>query len=930
MTSLRPFTCFFLWLCVSAPSLAQVNDLKPIRISLDSALKHIETTFDVYVNYSGQWSQDSVTTEFLEETSPEVALRTLLFGTGLTYHPFYPDAGEKPTFSIRNGKRKAGMVRGHVMTHDRKPIEGVSVGSLLTGTQTMTDAEGYYEIPSLPEDTLTFWYRVYQSTQCVPVSNLDNEIDVRMAAAANSSTQIGDSLSDLQRTTPDAADHAVNLNTKRLTLSVKAGGRNFRVDHIEDLPAVSALGEEDALRAMASLPGVAMTGESVGNVNIRGGEGDQNLLLYDGIPIYFSQHMFGTVGLFNNKAISHVDAQPGNFSARYGRRVSGVIEAQGRPGDPHELEPSFVYGANLLSMSMGTELPIKFGEGKRPLALMVALRRSFSDLWYSPTASNVLGSHLSASTVADEQRFLPDTSILQRTIAEPRFFFWDINAKLAWAVAPGQQVSVTAFRAADRLAYRVSRANQGLSDSHLENLQLENQGLSLMWNSRWRVAGLPEAFHPTSQTTLAISRYDNQYTYQLNSPRYQFNRENFNQIQEAVLRHRITWQIDSTHEVEVGGEWSQLALGQSLRTDRLPSNSETGDSVRTSTGGLYSHYGQYRFSYPRDLHEDGFWQATLGLRHTYFTNNQRHYWEPRVELARVITPGLKLQATWGRYYQFVRQLRANYDVNVGEDIFALAETPGEAAVPVLEATQWSLGGSYGNGNTTEAGIWLFSLDGYLKYYQGLAMYSFANEWVLDGDEPNLIVPNGSGWVRGLDAMVKYEGNWLEGWVSYSLSQAVNQFDQINRGLPFAARTDQRHQFSVVSKWSILQSRLVFSTNWTFASGRPYTPLLDYREDGFLPELSYAPINSGRLPDYHRLDLSLHYNHEFKAMQSRAIPPVTGKIGVVFFNVYNRVNLTQRRYRIIPGSQRADNQPVPLSIDQRLLGFSPNIFITLEF
>ena len=928
MTSLRPLVCFLLWSCVSVPVLAQVNDTKLIRISLDSALNYIEHTFDVGVNRSGQWKQDSVTTEFLEAVSPEVALRTLLFGTGLTYQAFYSSPGEKTIFSIRGGKKHTDLQKGHVRNHAEEPIEGVSVGSLLTGAQTQTDAEGYFEIPSLSGDTLTFWYQSYQSTYSVPVVDPKTEIKVRMAATLGSSASI-DGLPHLQAQT-STATRAVSLSTQRLTLSVKAGGRNFRIDHIADLPAISALGEEDALRAMESLPGVAMTGESVGNVNIRGGEGDQNLLLYDGIPIYFSQHMFGTVGLFNHKAISQVDAQPGNFSARYGRRVSGVIEAQGRPGDPRESTPGFVYGANLLSMSMGAEVPIKFGKGKRPLALMVALRRSFSDLWYSPTAASVLGNHLSASAVADEQRFLPDTSILQRSIAEPRFFFWDINAKLAWAIAPGQQVSITAFRAVDRLAYRVSRANQGLSDSHLENLQLENQGLSLVWKSRWRVAGLPAAFHPSSQTTLAISRYDNQYTYQLNSPRYQFNYENFNQIQEVVLRHRSTWQIDSTHEVEIGGEWSQLALGQNMRSDRLPSNSQTDDSVRHSIGGLYSHYGQYRWSYPRDLHEDGFWQATLGLRHTYFTSNQRHYWEPRVELARVITPSLKLQATWGRYYQFVRQLRANYNVNVGEDIFALAETSGEASVPVLEATQWSLGGSYGNGRTTETGIWLFSLDGYLKYYQGLAMYSFANEWVLDGSEPELIVPNGGGWVRGLDAMVKYEGNWLEGWVSYSISQAVNQFEQVNGGLPFAARTDQRHQFSVVSKWSILQSRVIFATNWTFASGRPYTPLLGYREDTYLRKLSYAPVNSGRLPDYHRLDLSLHYNHEFKTMPSRAIPPVTGKIGVVFFNVYNRVNLTQRRYRIIPSSQRADDQPAPLVIDQRLLGFSPNIFITLEF
>ena len=301
-----------------------------------------------------------------------------------------------------------------------------------------------------------------------------------------------------------------------------------------------------------------------------------------------------------------------------------------------------------------------------------------------------------------------------------------------------------------------------------------------------------------------------------------------------------------------------------------------------------------------------------------------------MELSRNTSSGFKVQATWGRYYQFVRQMRANYDVNVGEEIFALAGTPGDNEVPVLQATQWSLGGSYGNGNTTDQGIWMVSLDGYLKHYQGLARYSFVEEWVSDGAEPEMLIPNGSGWVRGVDAMVKYEGNWLEGWVSYSLSQAVNQFDQLNGGQPFAANTDQRHQLNVVSKWSLLRDRVVFSSNWTFASGRPYTPLLDFEEQAFLRKISYAPVNSDRLPAYHRLDLSLHYNHEFKALQSAAIPPVTGKIGVVFFNVYDRANLAQRRYRIIPGSQSPDQQATPLTIDQRLLGFSPNIFITLEF
>jgi hypothetical protein len=883
--------------------------------------------FDVEINRSPRYLREVVVSDrFLDEPTADQAIRTMLYGTGFTYHS-YPNGG-KVGYWIRAGETPTDTVNGTVITKDEMPIAGVSIASLSTGRKVVTDEKGSFRIGTMLHDTLILRAPGWQSQRVIPIENLQS-IKVTLTGWHGVKSPI-DVRGEWEIKSSNVAPEENLIAPPKTILSVWQAGNKLRMNGFEKSMALSGMGEVDALRATESLPGISMTGESVGNLNIRGGEGDQNLLLFDGIPIYHSQHMFGLVGMFNNRAVSHVDAMPGHFEARYGRRTSGVIALEGRPGHPYETQPSFSYGANLLSMSLSGEMPLAFGnKEKPPVAIMVAVRRSFSDLWFSPVSESLLSNRLQSAEAEQEQALLADSSNLRREIAEPRFYFWDANLKLVWAMTERQQLSVTAFNGHDRLDYRVNR--KGLHESHLENLHLNNQGISLIWRSQWKISGRRDSFQPESSSALTVSGYRNLYTYQYQGADFEYQQAVDNQINESTFRHGTSWRIDANHHVEAGIEWSELGVGKGFRSTRVNRFGLLPDTSGQQTARIYSHFGQYSFFWPYRLAAEGFWRATLGLRHSYYNQDRQHYWEPRVELSRTFEDGLKLHATWGQYYQFVRQLRANNDINVGEQIFALA---GADDVPVLQARHGSVGGSYALGNAGKSINCTFSLDGYLKTYQGLAMYGYGDGWVSDGEDPQSWLTDGSGWVRGLDAMIKYESQWLEGWVSYSLSQGVNQFSEINEGTPFAAATDQRHQVSVVNTISFPTAshqdheKWVFSSNFTYASGRPFTPLEGYEQQGFLTQLNYADVHSARLPDYHRLDLSFHYNHSFGLGQSDAKPPVKGKIGMVVYNVYNRANVGRRRYRIPEADQGATS--APLVIDHQLLGISPNFFINLEF
>ncbi|MEO1451318.1 MAG: TonB-dependent receptor plug domain-containing protein, partial [Bacteroidota bacterium] len=267
----------------------------------------------------------------------------------------------------------------------------------------------------------------------------------------------------------EGVDQTVKVADQASEMSLKPE----RVAHL------SSLGGPDVMRSIQLLPGVQGDQEGAVGLQVRGGSADQTLVMLDGITIYEPGHFYGMISLFNSRAIDKVKLIRGGFGAAYGGRTSAVIDMEGRPKRIDSIRASA--GVNLLQASAHVEVPVLT---KYKGSLLLAGRRTFTDVWASPTFSNIFDQYFQKGVIHEDRKApAPDGGI--RTM-RPRFHFGDLNAK--FTLKPGQSdlLTVSMLASRDRLQYRDSLrfSNGGGESSHDEIIQ-QNLGLSANWTRVW-------------------------------------------------------------------------------------------------------------------------------------------------------------------------------------------------------------------------------------------------------------------------------------------------------------------------------------------------------------------------------------------------------------------------------------------------------------
>jgi hypothetical protein len=233
-------------------------------------------------------------------------------------------------------------------------------------------------------------------------------------------------------------------------------------------------------------------------------------------------------------------------------------------------------------------------------------------------------------------------------------------------------------------------------------------------------------------------------------------------------------------------------------------------------------------------------------------------------------------------------------------------------VGVQSATHYIAGASY------ETPACLFDVEAYHKDLSGLSEFTLRFQRDNIGFEESDLFYDGTGVARGVEFLLQRKTGKLTGWLSYTLANTENTFEDLNDGEPFPALHDQRHEFKIVSSLK-LSPRLNVSGTWAFATGRPYTSpesqyfltLLDGSEQSYI---HVGGKNGERLPNYHRLDAAVHYR--FPIGGSRA------DVGLSVFNLYNRTNVWYKEF---------DLSETPVTVtDINYLGFTPNISFRIDF
>ena len=628
------------------------------------------------------------------------------------------------------------------------------------------------------------------------------------------------------------------------------------VAQIKSLPAL--LGEVDVLKVIQLLPGVQSGTEGSSGIYVRGGGPDQNLILLDGVPVYNASHLFGFFSVFNADAINKVELIKGGFPARYGGRLSSVIDISMKEGNMNEFHGEG--GIGLIASRLTLEGPIL----KDKASFIISGRRTYLDILARPL--------IKAQTDGDE------------TVG---YYFYDLNGKVNYKFSDNDRLYLSAYLGDDRFYARYDD-DYWYEDTHYE---MEDRA-GLNWGNittamRWNHIVNKRLF---SNTTLTYSRY-------------RFNI--FNELKEKETRDGKTTQEEFSLEYLSGIR----DFGVKVDFDYLPTPNHY---VRAGVNLIHHKFNPgaaafenlfeeenvelgadptYAFEHAVYVEDDYKIDSRLminaGIHYSGFAVENSYYksLQPRFSARYLLTSSLSAKASYARMAQFIHLL-TNSGIGMPTDLWV----PATEKIKPQRSEQVALGLAKTIDSRFEV-----SLEGYYKHMDNLIEYKEGASFLdVDKNWENKIA-TGEGWSYGMEAFVQKKTGKTTGWVGYTLSWTNRQFEELNFGEIFPYKYDRRHDISVIVTHRI-NPKTEISGTWVYgtgvaltlptgkykAPGDPTAPHNPYQwMDSYNSIDNFSKRNEYRMPHYHRLDIGLTRFKKTKWGERRWV------FGV--YNAYNRAN-----------------------------------------
>ncbi|MCA1751684.1 MAG: TonB-dependent receptor [Flavobacteriales bacterium] len=807
--------------------------------SLTVAAKKLRKKSGISFSYSSG-SIDNVTIPAFSDSVSTVDgfLAETLEGTlwdferiGGTYVIFLKPYEDDAPKSVRTDFPLSGVVRD-AETGEALPFATVAVLGAATSATTNTD--GKFTLLKVPSDTAT-----------VSVRYLGYEpISFRLnpgAAAGLLSLEMDRS----ERTLPSVEIAA--RKEQMIEIGSMVGQLAFNPAEIARLPN---LAENDLFAALRFLPGVSANREASSGLRIRGSGSDQNMVLFDGIPVYHVDHFFGFLSAFNSNVVKNVQVSKGGFGARFGGRAAGLVNITGIDGN--KKKPSLTLEASALSMSVLAELPIV----EEKASLVFAYRRAYTDIIGSPTYRGMFN-NLFNSSIPNVQ----PSEIDVFSNDPPDYSFYDLNAKFHFKPSEKDAISVSFYQGRDDLGIEFSGAANGVSRVSRDAVTWGNQGGSFKWSRKWSKRFFTYANY-------GISRYRSNLDAEVS-----FFRNDDVLLSRRFFDQRVnlddnTLRIDNAYEVSPNG---RLEFGFWNTDYRITMQAQDRDFIFSDSlqqARLTAGYIDYEQRLGRIT-------AKGGIRTSYYDGDQRMYFEPRLSLSFDAGEIITLKASAGRYTQMIRRL------NERSLYFSIPETwalAGQADVPVLNSDQFIAG------FVLEKNGWQLDAEAYHKRENGVVEFLFP-EFGLAGGSLDQLAIGGERRITGADFLLRKSFGKHRFLASYTIMGARSQYKGVNRGEAFRSAGVSTHEVGLV--YNIQVKRWDFSGALIAASGQPYTPARGTftvtLENGDQQQfVSLGRINSELTDWIHRADISAGYT----------VPLKNGalKFGFSVYNIYNNMNV----------------------------------------
>lgn len=593
-----------------------------------------------------------------------------------------------------------------------------------------------------------------------------------------------------------------------------------------EINAIPVLGgEADLLKTIQLLPGVTKGVEGSSDLFVRGGAADQNLVLLDGAPVYNTGHLFGFLSVFNPDFLSSVESMNGAFPAEYGGRLSSILDVHTRSAFTDRTHVKGNIG--MIASRLMVEQPLI----KDKLSVTVAGRRTYVD-----QVMKIIGEQLP-------------------------YHFYDLNTKVAWRPSANDEVEFTHYSGDDVLNFVPGATSRRLQNS-ASNFTIGNSSQTLRWTKRMN----------GTWSSYAMA-YRSKFRYTIDN-RYEDSRL-FTSSDIEDLGGKVILSTDSLGKLSFRGGIDFVR--HQVSPNVLSTTGEISELLESTTTSAKRAWEVSAFSQV-DGNFANKWRWSAGLRVSTAILEEKTYVnpEPRISIRYSLNEKTTLKAGYSRMAQYLHRV-SSAAVSFPTDIWY----PVTDSVKPQRSDQWSLAIQR---NFPKTNVFV-SLEGYYKSLDNLIGYrEGANLFVKRDFEEQLI--QGEGRSYGMELLVKKEIGKFSGWISYTLSWSERRFDELNSGDWFYARYDRRHNMAVVANYRFAK-KWSFSAVWEFISGSRFTPIIG-RYTVPAPTLAgvslipvYAPINSVKLADTHRLDLGLKFK------PSRIGKRFQGEWFFGVYNVYNR-------------------------------------------
>ncbi|APY07480.1 collagen-binding protein [Winogradskyella sp. J14-2] len=738
---------------------------------------------------------------------------------------------------------------------------------------TMTNEYGFYSI-TLPKGTYNIQISYLGFKTISQTIELTNDLSKNFQL-----TEAAESLDEVVIT-----ENVEQLNIRKPQMSVNA----LSINTIKQMPVV--LGEVDVIKSITLLPGVTNAGEGSSGFNVRGGAADQNLILLDEATIFNSSHLFGFFSVFNPDAIKDIKLYKGGIPAKYGGRVSSVLDIYQKEGNSSKFQMNG--GIGLISSRLLAEGPIKKNKG----SFLFGGRSSYAHL------------------------FLPLFDL------DNVAYFYDLNTKLSYRLNDNNSIFLSGYFGRDVFSIQDSfentygntvvnfRWNHLFSDKLFSNLSLIYSdyyyGLDLNFvGFEW------ESGIRNFNVKYDLKHYINnnfKLEYGLNSIYYKFNPGEINPntedsgINPFKLIDKYAFEnavyLDAEHKLS-----NKLSLSYGARFS-------TFHRLGQDELNIYQNDNPVIFNADLGIYEEAEPIDTASFNRSDVIESFANI-EPRFSLAYQLNDYSSIKASYNRMSQYLHLL-SNTNSPTPLDVW----TPSGKFIKPQLLDQYALGyfrTFKDNTFSLEVETFYKTIDNRIDYIDG------AN--LIANDAIEQVILNGEARAYGLEILFRKNEGRLKGWLAYTLSKSEQRTPGrtetetgINNGEWYNTPFDKTHDISLTASYD-LNKKWKLSSNFIFQTGQPATfPNGQYEYNGIVIP-SYEARNSSRLPSYNRLDVSATFNPKPNSQKRFKGEWVFG-----IYNVYNRrnaANITFRENRIT-----GVNEAVRLAI----FGIVPSISYNFKF